>query len=147
MRRTWGSLLPTQKQREGNGKSDDNVHLFQWIYELWTFFMCDKWILFLTQSQNFKADWLWIMQMIRICWSLPTQEHKKQEGEGELELIGMAAFYVGGRRAEIKHFNYCQVHSFRKQPYDVQYLCSWSHFQPCSIHSLLSASLLLLNLI
>lgn len=58
------------------------------------FFMWDKWILFLTESQNFKADSLWIMQMIGICWFLPTQEHEKQKGKGELKLIGMAVFYV-----------------------------------------------------
>lgn len=45
------------------------------------FFMWDKWILFLTESQNFKADSLWIMQMIRICRFLPTQEHETKEGK------------------------------------------------------------------
>lgn len=30
-------------------------------------------------------------------------------------LIGMAAFYVWNEGAKIKHFNYCQVHSIRKQ--------------------------------
>lgn len=41
------------------------------------------------------------MQMIRICRFPPTQEHEKEEGEGErrkgggeLKLIGMAVFYV-----------------------------------------------------
>lgn len=34
------------------------------------------------------------MQMIGICWFLPTQEHEKQKGKGELKLIGMAVFYV-----------------------------------------------------
>lgn len=34
--------------------------------------------------------------MIGICWFLPTREHEKKEGKGELQLIGMALFYVWG---------------------------------------------------
>lgn len=43
------------------------------------FFMWDKWNLPLTVSQYFKADSLWIMQMIGICGFQPTQEHEKKE--------------------------------------------------------------------
>lgn len=45
------------------------------------FFMWDKWFFFLTESQNFKADLLWIMQMIGICRSQPPQEHEKKRGK------------------------------------------------------------------
>lgn len=64
--------------------------------------------------------------MIRICRFPPTQEHEKEEGEGEKEREGgrggggIKANWHGGllcaeRRAKIKHSNYCQVHSIRKQ--------------------------------
>lgn len=64
--------------------------------------------------------------MIRICRFPPTQEHEKEEGEGEKERGrergggGIKANWHGGllcaeRRAKIKHSNYCQVHSIRKQ--------------------------------
>lgn len=79
------------------------------------FFMWDKWILFLTESLNFKADSLWIMQMIGICWFLPTQEHETKEGKGRINANWHGSLLCAERRAKIKHFNYCQVHSIRKQ--------------------------------
>lgn len=77
--------------------------------------MWDKWILFLTESQNFKADLLWIMQMIRICGLLPTQEHEKKEGKERIKANCRGSLLCVERRAKIKHFNYCQVHSIKKQ--------------------------------
>lgn len=100
------------------------------------FFMWDKWILFLTESQNFKADSLWIMQMIGICWSLPTQQHEKQEGKGRIKANWHGSLLYVERRAKIKHFNYCQVHSIRKQAdkvlkfnaSDLVAICTECHF-------------------
>lgn len=53
-------------------------------FECVFFFMWDKWILLLPVSPNFKADSLWIMQMIGICGLLPTQEHEKKDGRGRI---------------------------------------------------------------
>lgn len=106
------------KEKKKKGETEDDVHLFQWIYELWTFFfMWDEWILFLTESHNFKVDWLWIMQMIRICRFLPTQVHEKK---GRINTNWHRCRLCVERRAKIQHFNYCQVHSIRKQADKVQ---------------------------
>lgn len=98
------------------GKSNDNVHLFKWLYELWMlFFMWDKWILFLAVSPNFKADWLWIMQMMEICGLLASREHEKKEARGRITANWHDRLLCAQRRAKIKHLNYRRVHSIRKQ--------------------------------
>lgn len=57
--------------------------------------------------------------MIGICGLLPAQEHEKKEGKGRIKANWHADLLCVERRAKIKHFNYRQVHSIRKQAYNV----------------------------
>lgn len=81
--------------------------------------MWDKWILLLAVSPNFKADWLWIMQMMEICGLLASQEHEEKEARGRIRTNWHGRLLCAQRRAKIKHLNYCRVHSIRKQAGDV----------------------------
>lgn len=108
------------------------------LWALNIFFTWDKWILLFTVSQNFKADSLWIMQMIGICGFLPTQEHEKKDGKERIKANWHGGLLCVERSAKIKHFNYCQVHSIRKQAdnvlkfsvLDPVFICIKCHFSP-----------------
>lgn len=130
MRGTRACLLPIRDWRAVWKKEANPMIIYicssEFISFEHFFFMWDKWILFLTESQNFKADLLWIMQMIRICWFLPTQEHKKKGGWGRSKANCHSSLLCVERRAKIKHFNYCQVHSIKKQADKVRKFSVWS---------------------
>lgn len=110
----------TNTWAKNRGRSNDNVHLFKWLYELQIlFFMWDKWILLLAVSSNFKADWLWIMQMMEICVFPASREHEKKRARERIMANWHDRLLCAQRRAKIKHLNYCWVHPIRKQGVDV----------------------------
>lgn len=101
--------------------------------------MWDKWILLLAVSPNFKADSLWIMQMIGIRGLLPTQEHEKKDGRGRITANWHGRLLCAQRRAKIKHLNYCRVHSIREQAGNVLKF-SWPTPEPFALNVTLYCS-------
>lgn len=121
MKGQGGSLLPIQEQKiEANPMimyicSTEFISFERFFF----FFMWDKWILLLAVSPNFKADSLWIMQMIGIRGLLPTQEHEKKDRRGRITANWHGRLLCAQGRAKIKHLNYSRVHSIREQAGDV----------------------------